>query len=46
MEKDEETQWLPVIAKSLAVLALHRSELGSSEMMVKAEFLEVRRAAW
>ena len=40
MDNDEETQWLAVIAKSLAVLAMHRSELGNSEMMAKAEFLE------
>jgi len=36
----EEAQWLAVIAKSLAVLAMHRSELGTSEIMIKAEFLE------
>jgi hypothetical protein len=40
MDKDEEAKWLAVIAKSLAVLAMHRSELGNSEMMVQAEFLE------
>jgi hypothetical protein len=35
-----EAQWLAVIAKSLAVLAMHRSELGTSEIVIKAEFLE------
>lgn len=40
MDKEEEAQWLSVIAKSLAVLAMHRSELGNSEMGVQAEFLE------
>jgi hypothetical protein len=40
MDNEEEAQWMAVIAKSLAVLAMHRSELGNSEMMVKAEFLE------
>lgn len=40
MDKEEEARWLPVIAKSLAVLAMHRSELGNSELTIKAEFLE------
>jgi hypothetical protein len=40
MDKEEEARWIPVIAKSLAVLAMHRSELGNSELMIKAEFLE------
>lgn len=40
MDNEEETQWLAVIAKSLAALAMHRSELGNSEVMIKAEFLE------
>jgi hypothetical protein len=40
MEKEEESQWLSVIAKSLAILAMHRSELGNSEVIVQAEFLE------
>jgi hypothetical protein len=40
MEKEAESQWLAVIAKSLAVLAMHRSELGNSEVIVQAEFLE------
>jgi hypothetical protein len=39
VDKDEEAQWLPVIAKSLAVLALHRAELGNSSMGERAEFL-------
>jgi hypothetical protein len=40
MEHDEQTQWLAVIAKSLAILAMHQGELGNSEIAVKAEFLE------
>jgi len=40
MDNEEEAQWMAVIAKSLAVLAMHSSELGNSEMMTKAEFLE------
>lgn len=40
MEKNQEIQWLPIVAKSLAVLAMHRAELGASEMSVRAEFLE------
>lgn len=40
MEKEEESQWLAVIAKSLAILAMHRAELGNSELMVQAEFLQ------
>lgn len=40
MEKDEKLPWMAVIAKSLAILAMHRSELGNSEVMVQAEFLE------
>jgi hypothetical protein len=40
MDKDVETQWMGVIAKSLAVLAMHRAELGIGEMSAKAEFLE------
>lgn len=40
MDNEEEAQWLAVIAKSLAVLALHRSELGNSELILKGEFLE------
>ena len=40
MEKDEKENWLPVVAKALAVLALHQSELGTSDISVKAEFLE------
>ena len=40
MKNEEESQWLPVIAKSLAILAMHRSELGNSEVMIQAEFLE------
>lgn len=39
MDKDDETQWLPVIAKSLAVLAMHRAELGNSKVSERAEFL-------
>lgn len=40
MSAEEETQWLAVIAKSLAILAMHRAELGASELIAKAEFLE------
>lgn len=40
VEKEEAAQWLPVIAKGIAVLAMHRAELGNSDMMVQAEFLE------
>jgi hypothetical protein len=40
MDNGEEPQWIGVIARSLAVLAMHRAELGNSEMSVKAEFLE------
>lgn len=40
MDKDQEQVWFPVIGKALAVLAMHRSELGDSEAMIKAEFLE------
>jgi len=40
MDNEEEAQWLAVIAKSLSILAMHRSELGNSEIAVKAEFLE------
>ncbi len=40
MDKEQEQVWLPVIGKALAVLAMHRSELGNSEVIVKAEFLE------
>ena len=40
MDREQEEVWLPVISKALAVLAMHRSELGNSEIMVQAEFLE------
>lgn len=40
MDRDEGVQWLAIIAKALAVLAMHRSELGNSDMMARAEFLE------
>jgi hypothetical protein len=40
MDQEEETKWLSVIGKSLAVLAMHRAELGNSDMSSKAEFLE------
>jgi hypothetical protein len=40
MQKEDENHWLSVIAKSLAVLAMHRAELGNSEVMIRAEFLE------
>ncbi|MGE0583342.1 MAG: hypothetical protein AB7P31_14560 [Steroidobacteraceae bacterium] len=40
MDKQQEEIWLPVIGKALAVLAMHRAELGNSEIIAKAEFLE------
>jgi hypothetical protein len=40
MDKEQEQIWLPVIGKALAVLAMHRSELGNSDLIVRAEFLE------
>ena len=40
MDKEQEQLWLSVIGKALAVLAMHQSELGNSEVIVKAEFLE------
>lgn len=40
MENEQETTWLKVIAKSLAILALHKSELGNSDLGERAEFLE------
>jgi hypothetical protein len=40
VDREESAQWLPVIAKALAVLAMHRAELGNSEMSIQAEFLE------
>jgi hypothetical protein len=40
MDRQEEQTWLPVIAKSLAIMALHKNELGNSQMGEKAAFLE------
>lgn len=40
MEREAEQIWLSVIAKSLALLAMHRSELGNSDLIVRADFLE------
>lgn len=40
MDREQEEVWLPVIGKSLAVLAMHRSELGNSDLVVRAAFLE------
>jgi hypothetical protein len=39
-DRNEGTYWLAIIAKALAVLAMHRSELGNSELTMKGEFLE------
>lgn len=39
MDREEE-KWLSVIGKSLAVLAMHKAELGNSDLAVRAEFLE------
>ncbi len=40
MDRETEQIWLPVIAKSLALLAMHRSELGNSDLIIRADFLE------
>lgn len=40
MASQEEQQWLAVIARSLAYLALHRAELGNAEKGEQALFLE------
>lgn len=40
MEREQEQAWLPVIGKSLAVLAMHRAELGNTDLVVRAAFLE------
>ena len=36
----EEGLWLPVIGRSLALLALHKAELGNASIGEKATFLE------
>jgi hypothetical protein len=40
MAKEDEERWLSVIGKALALLALHRAELGNSDLVDRAEFLE------
>jgi hypothetical protein len=40
MVYEQEEKWLGVVAKSLAFLAMHRAELGNSDLIAKAEFLE------
>lgn len=40
MDRQDEQVWLPVIGKSLALLALHKAELGNSQIGEKAAFLE------
>jgi hypothetical protein len=40
MDREQEQLWLPVIGKSLAVLALHRAELGKTGVIEQATFLE------
>ena len=40
MDIEDGDQWLAVIARSLAYLALHRAELGNSSVGDKAAFLE------
>jgi hypothetical protein len=37
---EQDAPWMPVVAKSLAILAMHRAELGNSEVSVQADFLE------
>ena len=40
MSGNDEEIWLPVIARSLALIALHKQELGNAGVGEKAAFLE------
>jgi hypothetical protein len=40
MDKEQSEIWLPVIGKSLAILAMHQSEFGNSEVAIKVGFLD------